>query len=113
MKKFKDAFNGLKEGLKHRAIAIQFVLGVLAVIGGFIIKLDTNEWLAFIICIGVVIVSEIFNTCIEKICDFVEPEKNDKIRTIKDLAAGGVLCASIMALIVCIYITINKLGGLR
>ena len=52
MKKFKDSFNGLKIALNHKAVRIQIVLGILAVIGGLIIRLDFYEWLAFIICIG-------------------------------------------------------------
>ena len=51
MKKFSDAFSGLKTALKHKAVIIQIVLGIMAIIGGLIIKLDYNEWLAFIMCI--------------------------------------------------------------
>ena len=54
-RKFADTFNGLKIALKHKAVMIQFVLGLMAIIGGLIIRLDHYEWLAFIICIMIVI----------------------------------------------------------
>ena len=36
------------------------------------------------------LVSEIFNTAIEALCDFVESNKNEKIGVIKDISAGAV-----------------------
>lgn len=109
MKKFKVAFNGIKEGIKHKAILIQIILGFMAVLGGIIIKLNYYEWLAFIICIGCVIGSEMLNTCIEKICDFIEPNYNDKIKIIKDISSGAVLIFSLMALVICIFTVLVRL----
>lgn len=109
MKKFKVAFNGIKEGIKHQAILIQVILGFMAVLGGIIIKLNYYEWIAFIICIGCVIGSEMLNTCIEKICDFIEPNYNVKIKVIKDISSGAVLIFSLMALIVCIFTVLKRL----
>jgi len=109
MEKFKVAFKGIKDALKHKAVIIQCVLGVLAVIGGLIIKLDYYEWLAFIICIVLVIGSEIFNTCIEKLCDLYTTEKDERIRLIKDLSSGAVLVFSLGALVVCIFVVLRRI----
>ena len=109
MKKFCDAFNGLKIALGHKAVIVQVVLGVLAIIGGIIIKLDHYEWLAFIICISLVIFAEIFNTAIEKIGDFLSIEQNEKIKIIKDLSSAAVLVSAIGALVVCLLCTIRRL----
>ena len=38
MKKFSDAFNGLKIAFRHKAVMIQLVLGIMAIIGGMIIR---------------------------------------------------------------------------
>ena len=51
-KKFSDSFNGLKLALNHKAVLVQLILGLLAIIGGLIIKLDHYEWLAFVVCIA-------------------------------------------------------------
>lgn len=109
MKKFMDAFNGLKVALSHKAVVIQIVLGILAIIGGIIIKLDYYEWLAFIICISLVILCEIFNTSIENIGNYLNINKDDKIKTIKDLSSAAVLVSAIGALIVCVLTVIRRI----
>lgn len=109
MKKFKDAFNGLKIAFSHKAVIIQLVLGILAIIGGIVIKLDIYEWLAFIICIVLVIGSEIFNTSIEKIGNYLNIESDEKIKEIKDLSSAAVLINSLGALVVCIIVVVRRL----
>lgn len=108
MKKFLDAFNGLKIAFKHPAVLLQIILAIMAIIGGFIIKLDLYEWLAFIICIALVITSEIFNTVIEKIGDYLNIEYDEKIKTIKDLSSGAVLISCIFSFIICLIVTIRR-----
>lgn len=109
MKKFSDAFNGLKIAFKHKAVIIQFVLAIFAIIGGLIIKLDEYEWLAFIICIALVLTCEIINTTIEKIGDYLNIKYDEKIKTIKDLSSGAVLLSCIFALIVCLIVVIKRM----
>lgn len=47
-----------------------------------------------------VLIAETINTAIEKLCDFVEPNHNQKIGLIKDIAAASVWIASLLALII-------------
>ena len=77
MKKFKCAFEGIKDALKEKAVLTQVVLAIFAIIGGIIIKLDIYEWLAFTICITGVIALEIVNSVIEKLCDLYSTEYNE------------------------------------
>ena len=109
MKKFKDAFEGLVVALKHKAVLIQFILAFLAILGGFIIKLDKYEWLAFIICIGLVLALEIANTCIEYLCNYIRPEYDEKIKDIKNMSASFVLVGAIISLIVCIVCVLGRI----
>ena len=109
MKKFLDALNGLKIAFNHKSVIIQIILGVIAIIGGLIIKLDYYEWFAFIICIVLVIMAEIFNTSIEKIGNYLSIEKDEKIKQIKDLSSAAVLITSIGALVVCIICVIRRM----
>jgi len=108
-KKFADSFNGLKTALKHKAVLVQCFLGTMAVIGGLIISLDYYEWLAYIICIFMVISTEIMNTAVERIGDYLNMHEDERIKTIKDLSSGAVLAASIGALAVCIFSLIRRL----
>lgn len=107
--KFYVAFVGLVSSLKDRSIQIQYVLAILACMAAWMIGCNYYEWLAVLLCIGLVIVAEILNTCIEKLCDLYSTEKNEKIKYIKDLAAGGVLFASLIALTVGILIFVHHL----
>ena len=107
--KFYVAFVGLVSSLKDRSIQIQYVLAILACIVAWMIGCNYYEWLAVLLCIGLVIVAEILNTCIEKLCDLYSTEKNEKIKYIKDLAAGGVLFASLIVLTVGILIFVHHL----
>ena len=107
--KFYVAFVGLVSSLKDRSIQIQYILAILACIAAWMIGCNYYEWLAVLLCIGLVIVAEILNTCIEKLCDLYSTEKNEKIKYIKDFAAGGVLFASLIALTVGILIFVHHL----
>ena len=107
--KFYVAFVGLVSSLKDRSIQIQYVLAILACIVAWMIGCNYYEWIAVLLCIGLVIVAEILNTCIEKLCDLYSTEKNEQIKYIKDLAAGGVLFASLIALTVGILIFVHHL----
>lgn len=107
--KFYVAFVGLVSSLKDSSIQIQYVLAILACIVAWMIGCNYYEWLAVLLCIGLVIVAEILNTCIEKLCDLYSTEKNEQIKYIKDLAAGGVLFASLIALTVGILIFVHHL----
>ncbi|MBQ1355389.1 MAG: diacylglycerol kinase family protein, partial [Solobacterium sp.] len=49
----------------------------------------------------------------EKTCNLITEEYDERIRVIKDLAAGGVLAASLTALITAGMILIRHLGGIQ
>lgn len=101
LKSFSFAFNGIRKLIinEHNArihfCALGFVIGF-----GIFFQLELNEWIAITIVSGLVILSELFNTAIERFADFVEPEWNAKIGLIKDYCAGAVLLSAIIALIV-------------
>ena len=107
--KFIVAFQGLVSSFQDKSVQIQYILAILACIAEWILGCNYYEWLAIVLCIGFVIVAEILNTCIEKLCDLYTTERNEKIKFIKDLGAGGVLFASIIALSVGILIFIHHL----
>jgi diacylglycerol kinase len=71
------------------SVAYKIVLSAILMAGFFYYR----QWLDFgmvLLATGLVIISEVFNTAIEALCDFVEPEYNQKIGLIKDVSAGAV-----------------------
>jgi len=70
------------------AVTYKLVLSLLLLIVFFYYR----QWLDFgliLVATGVMLVSEIFNTAIEAICDFVESKYNPKIGIIKDMSAAA------------------------
>lgn len=111
IQKFTVAFHGIRDGLKHRSIATQFLLAFAACIAGTLMRLTALEWIMVVICIAMVITSEMLNTCVELLCDLYTMEYNERIRLIKDIAAGAVLVSSIGALVTALIILIQHIGG--
>jgi diacylglycerol kinase len=66
------------------------------------------EWVMVILTIGIVLAAEAFNTAIEQIANFIQPDQDKRIEYIKDMAAGGVLITAIAAFIVGLIIFLPK-----
>lgn len=109
MKKFKVAWSGFLEGFEHSSVKIQFIFALLAFIVSIGLKFTIQENINLLLCIGLVITTELINTCIEKICDMITLDKNDHIRQIKDISAGAVLFTSFIALVIGCIMVINHL----
>jgi diacylglycerol kinase (ATP) len=104
------AFKGMIILIKTEAsIKIQLVIAIAVTIAGFYFEISKTEWMAQITLIGLVMSVEGVNTAIEYIADFVHPEHHEKIGLIKDVAAGAVFIASIVAVIISGIIYIPKL----
>jgi diacylglycerol kinase len=110
LKSFKYAFNGLKTLFKEEQNArIHLLASSVAITLSIVLEINLIEWVAVVFCIGFVLVAETFNTSLENISDFISPEKNEKIKTIKDLAAAAVLLSALTALTVGLIIFIPKI----
>ena len=101
MHSFQYAINGLKEFIssEHHA-RIHILLMLAAIAFGLLLKINNTEWLMLIVVISMVFISEMINTSIEKICNYIQPEIHPDIKIIKDISAGAVMIASLGALII-------------
>jgi len=79
---------------------IHAVSAIMAVCLSYYLGITVMEWLLIILAIGMVIISEMINTAIEKLVDMVSPDFNKNAEFIKDVAAGAVLVAAIIALLI-------------
>lgn len=73
---------------------------ILVLVLGFVLGINKVEWLFVIFAGGIVFVAEAFNTAIEIDIDLTSPEYHPYARDTKDVAAGAVLLASIVAVVV-------------
>ncbi len=87
--------------LRHEpSIQVQFVLAVLVTIAGFYFDITSTEWMMQFLAIGLIMTAEGLNTAVENIADFVHADYHVKIGRIKDIAAGAVFFAAVIAVII-------------
>ena len=79
---------------------IQAVVAILVVIAGGILGISAQEWLWVLLCIGLVIGLEMVNTALETLANRLHPEQHPAIKVVKDVAAGAVLWAAAISVIV-------------
>ena len=110
---FKYAFTGVISSFKsERNMKVHVSIMTLVIICGILLKIEVWEWITCLICFGIVISAELFNTAIETIVDMVMPNKNEKAKKAKDVAAGGVLIFAIFSAIVGLIIFLPKIIAL-
>lgn len=109
LKSFVYAWEGIKAVLRtEHNTWIHLGLTILSIVLGFVMLISRVEFLALIVVIAMVWVTELFNTCIEKIMDLVSIEKHPRVKIIKDIAAAAVLVAAIAAIVTGAIIFIPK-----
>lgn len=112
-KSFGFASEGLKAAfLKGRNFRIQIILGILAIIFGIVLRLNSSEWLDLIIVVSFVLILELINTAIEAIIDLVSPSIHEKAKMAKDVAAAAVFLASLTSIAIGAIIFLPKILGL-
>ncbi|WP_103864888.1 MULTISPECIES: diacylglycerol kinase family protein [Aquimarina] len=82
------------------SIQVQLGIAVVMTILGFYFNITSTEWILQIFAIGLVMSIEGVNTTVEAIADFIHPDFHNKIGIIKDIAAGAVFIAAIIAVII-------------
>jgi len=98
---FRNAFRGLFLLLKsERNFQIHTVALLLVTAAGWYFDISRGEWAVVLIMSSVVFGLEGLNTALEKLCDEVTSERKESIRNIKDIAAGAVLIAALIAVVV-------------
>jgi diacylglycerol kinase len=76
------------------------VATVGVIIVGFFLHLRRLEWVAILLCIGLVWAAEALNTALELLADEVDRNHRPGIGRAKDVAAAGVLIAAVISIIV-------------
>jgi diacylglycerol kinase len=113
IKSFKYALRGIIELLKSESNArIHLTITILIISVCISLDISSSEWCFIVICIGLVLTAEAFNTAIEKMADHVNPTYHPRIKRIKDLSAAGVLFSVLCAVITGFIIILPKVFAL-
>ncbi len=109
LKSMKFALQGaIKLITTEHSVMVQFSLGILMTIAGFVFNISHEEWLIQTLAIGLVLSIEGLNTAVEKVADFIHPEYHERIGFIKDIAAGAVFFAAMTAIAIGLMIYLPK-----
>jgi diacylglycerol kinase len=100
-KSFKYALNGILTALAIcRNLKIHYFLAIIAIVSGFYFDIERLELAVVLLTITLVVTLEMMNTAIEKAIDLLTERYHILALIAKDVAAGAVLIASMIALII-------------
>ena len=89
------AIRGFYDALMfEKSLRIQLGLGILSIGVSIWQQSYLMTFLNFMFAI-IVISGEMFNTALERLCDLVQPERDERVRIIKDIAAAAVLTLAV------------------
>jgi len=101
LRSFRHAGRGLLFLLRSEHNAwLHFAATGMAIAAGLALEIDSVDWRWIAAAILWVWSAEALNTSIERICNLVSPEPDERIRVVKDVAAGAVLVSSIGAALI-------------
>lgn len=109
---FKNAGAGVAYAFRERNMRIHACFAVLALALGFALGIGVAEWLAVLLCIGIVFSLEVLNCAMEAAIDLVSPEYHELAKHAKDCAAGAVLVMAGVAVIVAAVVFLPRIGAL-
>ena len=112
-----EAFNAAIQGIIYtfkyeRNMKIHYIIAVAVLIISLRFDLNKFEMMILILSISLVIISEMFNTAIEKTIDMITDEYHILAKIAKDVAAGGGLIAALNSAVVGYLLFYNKLTDL-
>ena len=95
-----------------RSVAVQMVVSGISLVVCFWFR----EWVDFLLILivtGVMIAAEVFNTTIEAICDYLQPEYDPQIGKIKDMSASAVGICVLIWTVTLIYEFLRVLSTIK
>lgn len=105
LNRFISSFHYSMEGLtfaylNEQSMIIHLGVTIVVIILGFLLHINTIEWLLCVTMFGFVMGSELLNTAIEAVVDMAMPDIHPLAKIAKDTASAAVFVLSIAAFIV-------------
>ncbi|GBD35568.1 Undecaprenol kinase [bacterium HR36] len=111
--KFADALRGVKLGIRGQSsFFLHFFCAAAALAAAWVIGLDGMSWCILLLCIGSVLVAEMFNSALEILCRGLDESTRYRCAPALDIAAGAVLLAAVTAVLVGGLVFANRLAQL-
>jgi diacylglycerol kinase len=99
--KFSHAFRGIGDGVRGQSsFLVHFIMLFAVLAAAAIFRLEATQWCLVLLCCGLVLSAELFNSCLETMAKTIDRTENRDLGRALDMASGAVLVASIFAAIV-------------
>ena len=100
-KSFGYAFDGIWIGIRNeRNMKIHCIAAIFVTLAGTLFHITAVQWCICLLLFALVISLELVNTAVEAAVDLVTEEKKPLAKIAKDTAAGAVLFAAIVSVII-------------
>ncbi|WP_051146310.1 diacylglycerol kinase family protein [Novosphingobium sp. B-7] len=90
---------------------VHLVASLAVVLAGLVLHCGLDDWRWLALAMAMVWIAEAFNTAIEVLCNLVQPDFHPQVKQIKDLAAGAVLLAAMVAALIGASVAFPHLFG--
>jgi len=101
LRSFKYAWQGIRACVGYEQnLDFHILVMVLVIIAGIVFSISPMEWVVVVLCFGMVISAELFNSAIERLTDIASPQWLPLAGKVKDIAAGAVLVTAIASAVV-------------
>lgn len=105
VRKSRVIFNGLKVAVfQDFPVAYKVVLSLITIAVSTVLWTWMDTLLVLVVT-GQLVMAELFNSAIEILCDFIEPNRHEEIKKIKDIAATAAgLCMGVWTIVVLVQV---------
>lgn len=98
MKSFQHALRGVRVVFSsEQSFRIQFYITLFVLVLAVVFRVSLWEWIVLLFLAGAVLSLELINSVFERMIDAFKPRIHPVVRDIKDVMAGTVLIASLIA----------------
>jgi diacylglycerol kinase len=96
--KFRDAFRGLWLAIRsERSYRVHLPMAAAVAIVAVVLRVSLVEACLLVLCVGIVLAAETFNTALERLARAIDAGPNETLAAALDMASGAVLVASLCA----------------
>jgi diacylglycerol kinase len=80
-------------------MTIHLISAITVIVVNYLLDISRTDWVITLLLTGIVWMSEMFNTSIERLADRITRDEDPMIGQVKDLAAGAVLIIGLTAVV--------------
>lgn len=101
LRSFRPAFHGWAHVWRTQPNAwLHAVITLAAIAASFWVGLSRSHWALILLAAGLVWVAEFLNTALEAVVDLASPRQHKLAKAAKDVSAGAVVIAALIAVLV-------------